>query len=1070
MNAGATADMRRSRRNPLVHAGWMAAGLAKGRDWGLTCVAHVAAAAHLNRKGASRPVNEFVSSTLKAAPSRQRHNERRDKKVWKNDCIPPATVCGRLELVFNAGAPEDVDNFQSLLRLQLEALAIDTASEDATVPAPQVHAVPTVCEVVAVWPDGSLTQLETEAMADAVTHSPLSACGISTTRADATTAELPNAGLMAQMKNWAPTDPLVGTPNEVTTDDAHCLVEDDVNWTVRGAFKQLTGTAAGAVVTQLNLANVVYFPVKKDKLLRDLPGIDSDPGRGDISYRQAFPHGAASTRLTPTEHCVVDELVFSHMQMDVETPSGKVMTRLMSGNENSGMCPQTMGIGGNVMCLNTSKRADVYEHNEATLMDLRAILIKAGATVRADGSLFLRLKTFRALAYLTMVMVQDGAPRELCLGWIALAAGRNFVYTGADDFGIELTGPDPGPQATLAIAQRKYDTCAEVVTVPREDGQLMIVPVFRNSILRFLPGLWHLRNALARANAKAARPLFREQQVYTTKKGQSAEFVLSLKSNDPSEWIRDSAANRLAYHQDLLRTCPGENPGLAAVVEHQLARAAECPLAQAMASRNKVDALLSALQDHMDGGDLGTVVLLMKELRCVPAVGNSSSYNRTLQWAIAGFETASPIAKRKIDMYDTAKETSAGSNSYTTTDQNFENCQKASKEHHHAATLQDLRNLTVELRDGNWGCCLPLNEAQCESDKEPGPGRTRSTHCHDRDLVTAYRDHCRNVQLTELGAPLRLTLPGGDVKEFDYKAYVLSNGMGMDPTFLDADVVGDEQADRIVDGEILCLPGVPAPSVTLFSAHAPTGDWKAVGGWMVEHCEDGNELFSSYHAKKTGKIICAEPRGSQPTTGTLVAPVDAVRKQLSRLRSTGSTPEAAKMGSTEELKLLDRHAACNLLCDINRVERLAEVGSPPEPQRPAGCNSTDMATREPSSVAALPVRLKSLGGEHRRCHGVALPQSARQHQWDMVSQAKSSKPADLRATVMASAAALSNTALRGTAAKNILQTIDVATAAALGSGPASGARVIGGSVVAVAGSSETIHKKRRIFLPVPTSS
>ena len=642
-------------------------------------------------------------------------------------------------------------------------------------------------------------------------------------------------------------------------------------------------------------------------------------------------------------------------------------------------------------------------------------------------------------------MVQDGAPFEHCIKWNEKAGPRNTIYVGAGDFAVTLSSKEE-ESSFSEIVKAQHPTCVEVVFVAgTETAPATAVPVFRNPIVNYLMGLWHARNAFARANAKLGRYVYREQQVHLHRNGASSEFVLSLKGNNPDEWIRDSAASRQAYARHMIASCPGDEPGLADAVENMLKRCAECPLAQAVAARHKVDTMLSGLQDFMDGGDMDTVILLLKELRCVPAIGNSSTYNRIIQWCIAHWEASSSMSQKKMDKHDTARETSAGSNSYTTTDQNFENCQRNSKQHHRSATIEDLRQLNVELRDGNFGHCLPLNEPQHEVEST-GPGRTTSTHHWDRDLADSYYQDFQRMKLLVVGSPLHLTSATGTERQFDRRAFVLSTGMGMNPDFLLGDAVGDEQADRVVDGEILKQSNVQAPSVSLLKPQAKTGDWQAVGNWTLANCEDGKELCSSHYDKDSGEVFVAEPRGVKPTKGTFVAPVGLVRKQLLRLRVSGVTDAAKDIAAAKELALLDRLEACVKLCTVNLAERIA-AGTPAPPQ-PIGCDPSKMAIREPITVSELPTRLRSLGREFRQTHGMPLPKAAAKQLEDATF--RSMRPMNLQQKMQADAHSIAGQRRGGPTDRQLGEHADRAAGTALGQ-DVGGARVRGGELVAVQG-------------------
>ena len=400
MDAGATPAMQKLQHRTRVQAGWMAAALAKGRNKDLRCSkAHLAAASFLTHSDAPRAVLEFLSSSLKVSLSRQRFNRRRDQLVWKTGYTPPTEVSARIVLTLTAGAPTDVDAFVKAVAQRLG----DAASEvepTCTHPIPKVYAAMTDTEVVALWNEGVLTAKQARSVAAALVEDRRTVLGISIAGAKDTTAVLPYSDLMASIRNFQPTHPLKGTANELTIDDAGGAVEDNVNWTVKGAFQKLTETQAGSAVKQLNLANEVYFTVKGPKLVKDIPDIAIDPGRGSVSFEATLPNGAASSRLTPVEQCRVNEIYFNYLELDIGTPTGKVYTRLLSGDEGSGMCPETMGVGGNIMNINTNKASEVEEHCESTLAEVRDILVEAGATERADGSLFIMLDKFRALAYL----------------------------------------------------------------------------------------------------------------------------------------------------------------------------------------------------------------------------------------------------------------------------------------------------------------------------------------------------------------------------------------------------------------------------------------------------------------------------------------------------------------------------------------------------------------------------------------------------------------------------------------------------------------------------------------------
>ena len=977
-------EQQARQHRPSVLAGWMSAQLTNAREPVRRTPPNNAAARFCHRNRVNKDVFAFVSSSLKVATSRQSLLKARDKQVWTNDYQPSASVCGRVELEFETGAPADIDGFADSVRRALEQLVQEMHPECAH-PAPTVCAATSDPEVVTTWPEGALTRLQTDAVAKRVEQSPILASGMSTSSAKATTAVLPHADLMATMKLWSPSHPLIGTVNEVGMEDTLSATQDNVNWRVSGAFKQITGRNAGTAITALNLANQVYFPVMRDKLLRDVPGIDTDPGRGELTLKEAI-QSASSLRLDCNEQARISDIYYGYLKMDLETPPGMVKTRKLTGEEhNNGMTPATMGIGGNIMVINTNTTKDMFEHCEASLAEVREILIQNGATERADGSLFIRLKTFKALPYLTYNMGQDGAPFLQCVSWEKQNRARNTIYTGADDFAVEFTPVQlaKSPAEQLALFRLTHPTCREVVLV-REGNATLAVPVFSNSLLKHLIGPWHCRNALGRCNTKIGDAVFRRQQVQLNRAGGSAEFVLTMKGGDPTEYVMDAAANRLAYHSDLRASCPEDNPSLTTIIEYQLKRAAECPLSQAMFSRNKADTMLSALQDCMDAGDMPTVVLLLRELRCLPSMGNSATYNKLVNWAVAYWQASSPIAKLKQSMYDTARETSEGSGCYTSFDQNFENCQKLSKTRTPSATIDDLRALNVELRDGNGGYCLTLGTKQHETESSGG-GRTRSTRFFDRDLVTSYKKYYADMKVNVVGAPLSVMMPTGERKEVDHRAFVLSDGRGMNPDLLDLDEAGDTQSDRVVGRDLLELPGAPPCSAIRFQAQAKTGAWGTVGQYLVEHGEDGLELFGSYYDTLTGEVCEATPRGTKPTAGKFVASVDTCRKRLKLLRDTGESAEAKTIGAWKELLAMSRLDACKKLCKVNLAERLhaedSTEGESQAPERPVGCDVADLKKRDPVAIGDLPIRLRSLGRDHRLANKLPLPAPAQEYQW-----------------------------------------------------------------------------------------
>lgn len=400
MNAGATPAMLEGQHRTRVQAGWMAAALAKGRNKDLPhAKAHLAAASFLIHSDAPRTVLEFLSSSLKVSLSRQRFNSRRDKLVWKKGYTPPSEVSARIVLTLTAGAPTDVDAFVKAVARRLGDAATEVAPT-CTHPIPAVYAAVTDTEVVALWERGVLTAKQAHSIAAALVEDQRTVLGISIAGAKDTTAVLPHAELMASIRNFQPTHPLKGTVNELNVDDAGGAVEDNVNWVVKGAFQKLTETTAGAAVKQLNLANEVFFVVKGPKLVRDIPDVAIDPKRGGVSFEATCPNGAADSRLTPVEQCRANEVYYDYLALDVGAPDGMVFTRHLSGKEDSGMCPETMGVGGNIMSINTNKATEVEEHCESTLAEVRDILVEAGAKERTDGSLFIMLDRFRALPHL----------------------------------------------------------------------------------------------------------------------------------------------------------------------------------------------------------------------------------------------------------------------------------------------------------------------------------------------------------------------------------------------------------------------------------------------------------------------------------------------------------------------------------------------------------------------------------------------------------------------------------------------------------------------------------------------